>query len=61
LEDESALAGTLIGTGAELRGTAVVLWGVPAMARVGYAFALRGEGIPLGSLAGTYVWLGSSF
>ena len=61
LEEEGALAGTLIGTGAELRGTAVVLWGVPAMARVGYAFALRGEGIPLGSLAGTYVWLGSSF
>lgn len=57
-----AIAGTRVGAGGELRGTAVLGWGVGVSARVGYAFAVRGsDGIPLGSTDGFYAWLGSSF
>jgi WD40-like Beta Propeller Repeat len=57
-----AIIGTRVGTGAELRGSAVLGWGVGVSARVGYAFAVRGDdGIPFGSTDGFYAWLGSSF
>jgi outer membrane protein assembly factor BamA len=52
---------TLIGAGAELRGSAIFLWQVPLTARVGYAFPLRGPGFSTGPLQGFYAWLGSSF
>ena len=57
-----AINATRVGTGAELRGTAVLGWGVGVSARVGYAFAVRGsDGIQFGSTDGFYAWLGSSF
>lgn len=52
---------TLVGAGAELRGSAIVGWGIPLTGRVGYAFALNGSGYALGNPEGTYAWLGTSF
>lgn len=52
---------TLIGTGAELRGSVIVGWGIPITGRLGYAFALNGSGYALGSPSGAYAWLGTSF
>lgn len=56
------LSGTLVGTGAELRASAVIGWGLPIRVRVGYGFAVRGSGgYALGDPAGAYAWLGTSF
>jgi hypothetical protein len=55
------IAQTLVGTGAELRGSAIIGWGIPLTGRVGYAFALNGAGYSLGDPAGLYAWLGTSF
>jgi hypothetical protein len=53
---------TLVGTGAELKGQAVMAYGGLGTARLGYAFGLNGAGaIPLGSMDGFYVKLDSSF
>jgi hypothetical protein len=52
---------TLVGTGAELRGSVILGWGIPITGRLGYAFALNGSGYSLGSLSGAYAWLGTSF
>ncbi|MFT5686705.1 MAG: hypothetical protein ACI8RZ_007661, partial [Myxococcota bacterium] len=52
---------TLIGTGAELRGSVIVGWGIPITGRLGYAFALNGSGYTFGSVSGAYAWLGTSF
>ncbi|HCH61185.1 MAG TPA: hypothetical protein DFR83_00175 [Deltaproteobacteria bacterium] len=61
-QQTNLLAQTRIGTGVELRGSAVVAWGIPLNVRVGYGFGVYGEGgIPFGSLAGLYFQLGSSF
>ena len=51
----------MIGLGAELKGSIVVSWGQGLTVRGGYGFAPRGDGIPIGSLDGFYLWLGSSF
>jgi hypothetical protein len=55
------LSETLVGAGAELRGTAVLGWGWGLTVRAGYAFAVLGDGYAIGSPDGFYVWLGSSF
>jgi hypothetical protein len=60
--EASALVGdTLVGTGAEIRGTAILGWGVSVRVRVGYAFAVMGDGYRLGSAEGLYAWFGGSF
>ena len=59
--DDINVASTLVGTGAELRGSAIIGWGIPLTGRVGYAFALNGAGYSLGSSEGLYAWLGTSF
>jgi outer membrane protein assembly factor BamA len=51
----------LVGTGAELRGTVILGWGLGIATRAGYAFAVQGDGIPPGSPQGFYASLGSSF
>jgi hypothetical protein len=56
-----ALPETLVGTGAELRVDGIVGWGAGLYGRLGYAFGLNGPGKPLGSPAGLYAVLGSSF
>jgi hypothetical protein len=50
-----------MGSGAELQGRAILGWAVPLTVRLGYGFALRGPGYPLGDAQGFYAWLGSSF
>ena len=56
------LRSSLVGVGAELRASSIVLWGLPVSVRGGYAFGINGpDPIPLGSLGGLYAWLGSSF
>jgi hypothetical protein len=52
---------TLVGAGAELRMLSVWAWGVGLYTRLGYAFAVHGDGIPFGSPEGLYLALGSSF
>ena len=53
---------SLVGAGAELRGQAILGWGWGLTGRVGYAFAVHGEGgYPLGSLEGFYAWFGTTF
>ena len=55
-------AATLVGTGAELRGEAILGWGLGLTGRLGYAFAVHGQGgYAPGSLEGLYAWLGTSF
>lgn len=56
----SPFATTLVGAGAELRGSLIALWGVGLQGRAGYAVPLRGPawGSPLD---GFYAWLGTSF
>jgi len=61
-EQTALLAQTRIGTGAELRGSAIVAWGIPLTMRAGYGFGVYGDGaIPIGSFEGAYFQLGSSF
>jgi hypothetical protein len=61
-EQTDLLAQTRIGTGVELRGSAIVAWGIPVTLRAGYGFGVYGEGaIPIGALEGLYLQLGSSF
>jgi hypothetical protein len=58
----SALPETLVGAGAEIKGTAIMGWGIPLSGRIGYAFAVHGSGgYELGSPYGLYLRLGSSF
>jgi hypothetical protein len=53
---------TLVGTGVEVRGRAIIAYGIDAMARFGYAFGLRGTGaIPLGDPTGLYMRFDASF
>ena len=55
-------AQTRIGTGLEVRASAIVAWGIPLTLRAGYGFAAYGDGgIPFGNIAGSYLQLGSSF
>ena len=51
---------TLVGAGAELRGSLIALWGVGLQGRAGYAVPLRGPGMA-SAFDGFYAWLGSSF
>ena len=61
-EQTDLIAQTRIGTGVELRGSAIVAWGIPVTLRAGYGFGVYGDGgIPLGALEGAYFQLGSSF
>lgn len=51
-----------VGTGAELRASLILGWGLPLTLRAGYGFAAVGEGgVPLGDLTGLYGSLGGSF
>ena len=61
-EQSGLIAETRVGTGLEIRGSAVVAYGIPVSVRAGYGFGVLGSGgIPIGSLAGAYIWLGGSF
>ncbi len=61
-DDPDFVPGTLIGTGAEVRGSFIIGWAVPVSVRVGYGFALKGDpGYALGDPGGFYAWLGGSF
>jgi len=60
--DDALLPRTMIGTGLELRGQAVLGYGGLGTARLGYAFGITGEGrIPLGSMDGLYLKLDTSY
>jgi hypothetical protein len=60
--ETGVLANTLVGAGAELRATAVWLWGVPLSGRLGYAMPVHGEGgVSQGYGHSVYLWFGSSF
>jgi hypothetical protein len=50
-----------MGAGAELRGSAIIGYGVSATMRLGYAFAVRGPGIPIGSPNGMYIRFDAGF
>ena len=52
---------TLVGAGAEIRGRAIIGYGINAVARLGYGFALRGPGIPFGSADGLYIRFDTGF
>ncbi len=60
-KDEATLANSLVGVGAELRLSAVALYGLNLYGRVGYAFAVVGDGIAPGAIEGLYFQAGSSF
>ena len=60
-DQEPILASTLVGAGAEVRGRAIIGYGINAAVRVGYGFAVRGPGIPFGSLDGLYVRFDTGF
>jgi len=60
-DQDPIIPNTLVGAGAELRGTAIIGYGVSATMRMGYAFALRGPGIPLGSIDGMYIRFDAGF
>ena len=61
-QTNAVLTGARVGTGAELKATAIAGWGVPFTVRLGYAFAVAGEGgYAPGDVRGAYAWLGSSF
>ncbi len=61
--DEMAqvLTDTLVGLGAELRLGVVLGWGWGFTGRLGYAFALLGDGYSPGDLGGLYAQMGTSF
>jgi len=62
LENTNILATSLVGSGVELRAQALLGWGWGLSARLGYAFAVYGDGgYALGSPDGLYIWLGTSF
>jgi hypothetical protein len=52
---------TLVGAGAEIRARAIIGYGINAVARLGYGFALRGPGIPIGSAEGLYIRFDTGF
>ena len=60
-DQEPMLPNTLVGTGMELRGAAIIGYGVSLTMRVGYGFALRGPGVPFGSPNGLYVRFDTGF
>ena len=60
-EQEPILSQTLMGSGVELRGSAIIGYGVSFSMRLGYAFAVRGPGIPLGSGDGIYLRFDTGF
>ncbi|MEC9389658.1 MAG: hypothetical protein VX944_06245 [Myxococcota bacterium] len=60
-DQEPLFASTLVGAGAEIRGRAIIGYGINAAVRVGYGFSVRGNGIPLGSLDGLYVRFDTGF
>lgn len=59
--DSFAIDSSLVGTGAELRLSTVVGYGLGLYGRFGYAFAAHGDGIPFGDPYGFYATIGSSF
>ena len=60
-EQEPILSQTLMGSGLEIRGSAIIGYGVSLNMRLGYAFAVRGPGIPLGSADGIYLRFDTGF
>jgi Tol biopolymer transport system component len=60
-DQDPILASTLVGAGAEIRGRAIIGYGINAAMRLGYGFALRGDGIPFGSIDGLYVRFDTGF
>ena len=60
-EQEPLLPQTLVGTGMELRGSAIIGYGMSLTMRLGYGFALQGPGVPLGSIDGLYVRFDTGF
>jgi len=60
-DEEPLLPQTLVGTGMEIRGSAIIGYGVSLTMRLGYGFALRGPGVPLGSIEGLYVRFDTGF
>ena len=59
--DPAELGQVLLGTGAEVQLYALAGYGGGYIVRAGYAFAPRGDGIPIGDLGGAYLSFGSSF
>ena len=55
------LGDTLVGVGAELRLGMVLGWGWGFTGRVGYAFAVAGDGYSPGQVEGLYAQMGTSF
>lgn len=61
-EQSNIIAETRVGTGLEIRGSAVVAYGIPVSVRVGYGFGVLGSGgVPFGSPTGVILSLGGSF
>ncbi len=60
-EQEPLLPQTLVGTGMEVRGSAIIGYGMSLTMRLGYGFALQGPGVPLGSIDGLYVRFDTGF
>ena len=60
-DQEPLLPQTLVGTGLEIRGSAVIGYGMSLTMRLGYGFALRGPGVPFGSRNGLYVRFDTGF
>ncbi len=59
--DAASATGPLVGAGGELRLSTVLGWAAGLQFRVGYAFAVRGPGYPIGDVRGAYLHLGTSF
>ena len=60
-DQEPIFASTLVGAGAEIRGRAIIGYGINAAMRLGYGFAVRGAGIPFGSTDGLYIRFDTGF
>ena len=60
-DQEPLLPKTLVGSGMELRGSAIIGYGMSLTMRLGYGFAVRGPGVPFGSMDGLYVRFDTGF
>jgi len=50
-----------VGSGLEIRGSAIIGYGMSLTMRLGYGFAVRGPGVPLGSPDGIYLRFDTGF
>ncbi len=60
-QQEPILSQTLVGSGLEIRGSAIIGYGMSLTMRLGYGFAVRGPGVPLGSPDGIYLRFDTGF